>query len=49
VIGLGGFISFLLALLVGLSETLDPKGMYFTMFTFGLSGMFDILSVVGSK
>jgi branched-chain amino acid transport system permease protein len=36
VIGLGGLISFLLALLVGLSS-LRLKGMYFTIFTFGLS------------
>jgi branched-chain amino acid transport system permease protein len=36
VIGLGGFISFLLALLVGLSS-LRLRGMYFTIFTFGLS------------
>jgi len=35
-IGLGGFISFLLALLVGLSS-LRLRGMYFTIFTFGLS------------
>lgn len=36
VIGFGGFISFLLALLVGLSS-LRLRGMYFTIFTFGLS------------
>ena len=36
VIGLGGFISFLLALLVGLSS-LRLRGTYFTVFTFGLS------------
>jgi branched-chain amino acid transport system permease protein len=36
VIGLGGLISFLLALLVGLSS-LRLRGMYFTIFTFGLS------------
>jgi branched-chain amino acid transport system permease protein len=36
VIGLGGSISFLLALLVGLSS-LRLRGMYFTIFTFGLS------------
>jgi branched-chain amino acid transport system permease protein len=36
VIALGGFISFLLALLVGLSS-LRLRGMYFTIFTFGLS------------
>jgi branched-chain amino acid transport system permease protein len=36
VIFFGGFISFLLALLVGLSS-LRLRGMYFTIFTFGLS------------
>ncbi len=36
VIGLGGLTSFLLALLVGLSS-LRLRGMYFTIFTFGLS------------
>lgn len=36
VIGFGGLISFLLALLVGLSS-LRLRGMYFTIFTFGLS------------
>jgi len=36
VVCLGGFASFILALLVGLS-TLRLKGMYFTIFTFGLS------------
>lgn len=36
VVCLGGFVSFILALLVGLS-TLRLKGMYFTIFTFGLS------------
>jgi branched-chain amino acid transport system permease protein len=36
VIGLGGLVSFLIALLVGLS-TLRLRGMYFTIFTFGLS------------
>lgn len=36
VIGLGGFVSFLIALLVGLT-TLRLRGMYFTIFTFGLS------------
>jgi branched-chain amino acid transport system permease protein len=36
VVCLGGFASFVLALLVGLS-TLRLKGMYFTIFTFGLS------------
>lgn len=36
VIGLGGLFSFLLALLVGLSS-LRLRGMYFTIFTFGLS------------
>ena len=36
VVCLGGVVSFILALLVGLS-TLRLKGMYFTIFTFGLS------------
>jgi len=36
VVCLGGVVSFVLALLVGLS-TLRLKGMYFTIFTFGLS------------
>jgi branched-chain amino acid transport system permease protein len=36
VVCLGGIVSFILALLVGLS-TLRLKGMYFTIFTFGLS------------
>ncbi len=36
VVCLGGFVSFILALLVGVS-TLRLKGMYFTIFTFGLS------------
>lgn len=36
VVCLGGLVSFILALLVGLS-TLRLKGMYFTIFTFGLS------------
>lgn len=36
VVCLGGFVSLILALLVGLS-TLRLKGMYFTIFTFGLS------------
>ncbi len=36
VVGLGGLFSFLVALLVGLSS-LRLRGMYFTIFTFGLS------------
>ena len=46
VITLGGLVSFLVAVLVGFS-TLRLRGMYFTIFTFGLSELMAFCPVVG--